>query len=357
MIITELKGIGEIFDNAYSNDDFNLIKINNEKINCINDKTNPVFKFAYILWVMRGANTLKDLDYYSDHLKSFSDNGYTLRGAYGPRIFNWVGADQLQESITTNMDIDDIRDFVKPAGINQFLKCYEDFHDFNYDSSSFVIMDPAIDFDPSNDIPDLVSVSFRKSDKLSVIMNYNEFDLMNNHINDIYMIDFFLDKIAGFLNISKGNILINIVNIEEYHNSVNKYKVYNIRDEIEDYENCEKINDFISDLFSLFNFERHLRNIINENNVMNDEVSIEKLINSLENKIINNLLNDESKNIAYTLLIGAIKIHIKNTGDYENYIYDIVEKMNGRYKVDICEWLLYVGDIPHNLYEICQESI
>jgi len=49
------------------------------------------------MWVLAGRNDLDFITYYLERAPQFSDDGSTWRGAYGPRLRNWNGIDQVAE--------------------------------------------------------------------------------------------------------------------------------------------------------------------------------------------------------------------------------------------------------------------
>lgn len=62
------------------------------------------FKFAVAewLWIMSGSESVEEIAKYNSRLREFSDDGVTLKGAYGPRLVaqqNWV-LDKLSQSDT-----------------------------------------------------------------------------------------------------------------------------------------------------------------------------------------------------------------------------------------------------------------
>lgn len=51
------------------------------------------------LWYLAGANDLKFISYYLKNYRKYSDDGRTLHGAYGPRLFNTRRQDQVANII------------------------------------------------------------------------------------------------------------------------------------------------------------------------------------------------------------------------------------------------------------------
>jgi thymidylate synthase len=62
----------------------------------LHHRGNNIFaSIAETLWVMAGRNDVAWLQHYLPRATSFSDDGRTWRGAYGPRLRNWNLVDQL----------------------------------------------------------------------------------------------------------------------------------------------------------------------------------------------------------------------------------------------------------------------
>ena len=58
-------------------------------------KVNLVAQIAETMWVLNGHDSVRYLGTYLPRAPEFSDDGEVWRGAYGPRIRNWGGVDQL----------------------------------------------------------------------------------------------------------------------------------------------------------------------------------------------------------------------------------------------------------------------
>nr|HCI8835506.1 thymidylate synthase [Klebsiella michiganensis] len=79
-------------------DKLNLITLNTRALN-------PFFAIAEAAWVIGGFNDLAYLDYYIKTYGDFSDDGKTLNGAYGYRLRQQYGFDQIDfaiEELKTN---------------------------------------------------------------------------------------------------------------------------------------------------------------------------------------------------------------------------------------------------------------
>ncbi|MCR9121044.1 MAG: thymidylate synthase [Phyllobacteriaceae bacterium] len=86
-------------------------------------------QFAETMWVMAGRNDIDWLRKYLPRAPNFSDDGRTWRGGYGPRLRQWAGIDQ----------IDAVRKILRSDRASR--------------QAVMILFDPALDFQPSKDIP------------------------------------------------------------------------------------------------------------------------------------------------------------------------------------------------------------
>ena len=62
-------------------------------------KTNPIFAVANALWILSGRDDVDFIAYYNQIGKKFSDDGLTLYGAYGRRLFHGCRINQVAKVI------------------------------------------------------------------------------------------------------------------------------------------------------------------------------------------------------------------------------------------------------------------
>lgn len=65
---------------------------------------NVAFAMAEVLWILSGRRDVEMLDFYSSNIKKFSDNGTTFNAAYGYRLRQAHGHDQILDVIATLQD-------------------------------------------------------------------------------------------------------------------------------------------------------------------------------------------------------------------------------------------------------------
>lgn len=92
-------------------------------------KNNIFASIAESMWLLAGRNDLVFLTHYLPRAQEFSDDGTTWRAAYGPRLRNWYGVDQIQQNILLLQE------------------------DLTSRRGAMAIFDPAADFMESKDIP------------------------------------------------------------------------------------------------------------------------------------------------------------------------------------------------------------
>lgn len=71
----------------------------NRLIRSVARKVNYGFAVGELCWYLNGAEDLETMQYYNRRMESFSDDGMTLRSAYGARIFNSVGDQPSQHEM------------------------------------------------------------------------------------------------------------------------------------------------------------------------------------------------------------------------------------------------------------------
>lgn len=73
---------------------------------------NPFFHLMESFWILAGSNRLKPLEHFLPSYRNFSDDGVTLHGAYGYRLRQAFGFDQLEWAITLLREKPDTRQCV-----------------------------------------------------------------------------------------------------------------------------------------------------------------------------------------------------------------------------------------------------
>lgn len=318
----------------------------NGKSTIYNDKmdtryTNIGFRLAYFLWNMRGSNSLEELSFYSNHVNTLTDDHLSLRGAYGPRLRFWVGADQLQECINNNIDVDKDEDFTKPEGVDQIKKVYEDLKS-GQKASCCQIFDPSVDFEDTNYIPSLTNLLFFvKNNELHLNVTYLDFDLNSHTINDIYFLRLLHICLCNMLNLTPGMISLNA---PEFHH-IEMLGLLNAKMDCQ-YKEILPLNSspeqMMKDIINVCHFERHYRNAINHGSVQHQDVDVKVLSEDRINKFLSLADKDNPEGIESSFwtemgLTLASFILIKYTKNkYVDYIEEkILTRMSSKFKGSI----------------------
>jgi len=161
-------------------------------------RNNNIFaSIAETMWVVAGRDDVAFLTPYLPRAAEFSDDGATWRGAYGPRIRDWRGTDQLAEVVS-------------------ILKS-----DPTSRRAVMSVFDPARDFSPSKDIPCtnwLHPIIRDGAVHLEVVMRSNDIVWGFSGINSFEW-TVVLEMLAEWLDVEVGSItfFISSMHLYEYH--------------------------------------------------------------------------------------------------------------------------------------------
>jgi thymidylate synthase len=304
-------------------------------LNIENKKTNFGFRLAYFLWIMKGENKLESLKRYSNHIYKMSDDGLNLRGATGPRLRYWVGADQLQEATEKNLNIDDPKDMVKPKGVDQLQRIYDDLK-AGLPSSSAVIFNPAIDFDDSNYIPDAISFTvFVVKKRLNMFISFNSIDVNGHFVNDLFFFRMLHRLYINLLGLEKGEI--------RFFSSHFSYEETS-EDDILTFSNVQKdcfdekdYDEFFENIYKLCDMEKHARSIISKESINNLDINMIGLCDKLIEKFINTISSNFWRNYGLSLL--AVLLHIEARNSYNDYLENVIlNALDGAWLVRFKHW-------------------
>ena len=145
------------------------------------------FYFGEFIWMLAGSNELEHVATYLKGWRNFTDDGKTLNGAYGNRIFNWKCSDGKI--------------------INQFDEVYKKLKaDKNCRQAVISIYNPEKDLKPTKDVPcnDFIQFYVRK-DKLCCTVYQRSCDIISGLTYDVHMFGMFQQLMAGRLGLEVGN--------------------------------------------------------------------------------------------------------------------------------------------------------
>lgn len=174
-------------------------------------KWNPVLPYAESLWIASGWNDLSFIQYYCKRMTTFSDDGYYLRGAYGPRMRSFDSLTTDYKNSQLNRQFNNLT-----QGIDQYQYIISCFKKDQYTRQAIInIGDPTKDcFDEnlnlkiSKDIPCTRHIQFIRSPdenklNLTVYMRSNDFIWGASAVN-IFNYMFIQEYFASILNMEIG---------------------------------------------------------------------------------------------------------------------------------------------------------
>jgi len=174
--------------------------------------THPVRKLNYgfmvgeLLWMLRGKNEVESIAHYNKQWLKYSDDGMTLNGSYGQRIFNWDAGNRDIEfknedeySITRGMAS-------KAITVNQFEAAYQQLKaDPDTRQATIVIFDPYKDYRETKDKPctNLMRFTIRNG-KLNMMVCMRSNDIFYGFPYDVYNFTMMQEIMAGKLGVAVG---------------------------------------------------------------------------------------------------------------------------------------------------------
>lgn len=237
-------------------------------------KWNPILPFAESLWLALGRNDLELIGHYLKNMKNFSDDGFFLRGGYGPRLRNYNGINN--DYMIRNPYRIDYSELIK-SEVDQYKYIVLNFQrDINTRQAIINIGDPPKDcFDPegylknTKDFPCTRLLHFQKQPKanklnLTVYMRSNDFMWGASAVN-IFNFTFIQEYFSQILNLELGDYY-HIANNFHYYDEFEKdlkaiSKVTDVKDKGFQYiKSFKNLADFDSLIDRLRTEEEKLRN-------------------------------------------------------------------------------------------------
>lgn len=175
-------------------------------------KLNYGFMIGELFWILQGNNDLS-ITHYNKQWSNFSDDGETLNGAYGKRIFDWNGINQFKEVVNR-------------------LK-----NDSESRQGTIIIFDPSRDFKNTKDVPctNLMRFSIRNGKlNMRVVMRSN--DLIYGLPYDLYNFTMLQEIMAGMLDVEVGEYthVVDSLHLYEMHFELAKEIINNPNESVYD---------------------------------------------------------------------------------------------------------------------------
>ena len=246
-------------------------------------KLNYGFMCAELIWMLEGSDDVNFIGHYNSIWKSFTDDGQTLNGAYGKRIFNW---DSGMRTITREKVIDssgnkELVSTNEHVIINQFQKAYEQLKNDKFSrQATIVLFDPYKDYKETKDKPCTNLMRFMiRENKLNMTVFMRSNDIWRGTPYDIFNFTMLQEIMACMLGIDIG----------KYTHVADSLHIYE-----SDFELGQKVVEENYPLLynKIFPFNNNINNLTGDLNLV---FEIEKL--TRENKTISTIDIIEKLNV------------------------------------------------------------
>ncbi|MFW6007956.1 MAG: thymidylate synthase [archaeon] len=201
------------------------ITINNPRKKVISHpvrKLNYGFMVGELLWILQGSNDLEHVAHYNKQWRNYTDDGETLNGAYGQRIFNWDAAydiiveDEIDEEGNTHPTFD-----VQHTVIDQFEMAYSQLKaDPDTRQATIVLFNPKQDYTKTKDKPCTNLIRFMiRNNKLNMTVFMRSNDIWFGFPYDIFNFTMLQELMAGKLGVEVGKYthIVDSFHIYEMH--------------------------------------------------------------------------------------------------------------------------------------------
>lgn len=250
-------------------------------------KLNYGFMCAELTWMLSASNSVDFIGHYNSIWKMFSDDGVTLNGAYGKRIFNWDCGIRREQGIDKDENGEN-KEFIQYnwVTVNQFEDAYQQLKEDEFTrQATIVLFDPYKDYQKTKDKPCTNLMRFIiRDNKLQMRVFMRSNDIIKGYPYDIFNFTMFQEIMAGMLGIEVGEYVHMVDSFHLYESDFELAKNIIEEEKKSIYDNSYKSAkieyDKISDVFnSLFNIESLTR--------LNKEAELSVITTELE-KIENN---------------------------------------------------------------------
>ncbi len=263
-----------------------------------------VYGTGEFIWYVTGSDSLEFIRYYAPSYDRFSDDGKTLYGAYGSRLFKNEESDSLHVENAISSVIRKLKEDPDSRQALSMIWRQKDMHVFQ-----------------TKDLPCTVSLQFLiRDNKLNMITTMRSNDVWLGSTNDIYCFTLLQELIASKLKIDLGFYQHNSGSMHLYEkniNIINEKKRYFF----ENHESIpmNKILNFHEQLMYLIRYEKVIRE-------SHDLIEYKKIFN----KRVLSLLSNGIRDLMCVFYYGKIrKLYKKNNKDiFKNLLKNCLEQIN-----------------------------
>jgi len=233
-----------------------------------------------LLWMLRGSNSLSEMEYYDRKVSFFSDDGVVIPGSsFGHRIFSKNG-NQLEQIIQR----------------------------LNADSSSrrcvINVYDGTDNFRESRDIPCLLFLAFHiRENRLHLTIQMRSNNAFRLFLYNFYELSFLLKLVSYKTGVASGKIFYNALSMHLYNDDKKQVSLYLN-------QNANNISHPPFPKFNFENFEESLKHIQELEKFIRNENSNIVLIDYNSNK--SSYMEELGSWFDYYLILMHFKLHKSN---------------------------------------------
>lgn len=255
-------------------------------------KLNFGFMCAELIWILSGSDSADFIGHYNSQWKTYSDDGTTLNGAYGKRIFAWDSGIRKIDITETSEDgeVTETNEY-RQVVINQFNEAYNQLRkDPDTRQATIVLFDPFKDYRVTKDKPCTNLMRFMIRDgKLNMTTFMRSNDVWFGYPYDVFNFTMLQEIMASLLNIEVGTYthIADSFHIYEMHFekaleviSENQELLYN-DDTVDVKVNINELQDVFNNIFDIEQATR-------ENTTVDVDVITDKL-NDIENEYLRSI--------------------------------------------------------------------
>jgi thymidylate synthase len=155
-----------------------------------------------LCWYMSGKNELAPIQYYLDYYRFCSDDGLTVHGGYGPRLFNMRGLNQIENVLKTLKKKDSRQAVIQLFDAEDIAKDHKD-------------------------TPCTCTIQFfLRQDRLHMLTNMRSNDVFKGLPHDIFAFTFLQELVASSLDIQLGTYKHAVGSLHLYDDCRTKAKQY-----------------------------------------------------------------------------------------------------------------------------------
>lgn len=268
------------------------IQINNPRKRVLSHSIrncNYGFMVGELLWILQGSNKLDHVAHYNKQWEQFSDDGETLNGAYGQRIFNWDGLFDVIDTTYKDEEGNTHPNFeLMQITMDQFECAYNKLYYDKYTRQATIsLFNPVQDYNSNGtkDTPCTNIIRFMiRNNKLDMTVFMRSNDIILGTPYDIFNFTMLQEIMAGRLNIDVGIYyhIIDSLHIYDNHYEMAQNIIDNPEKDIYDnimYDARLNNDEFIKELKIIFDIENTTR----LTGALVDVKNITDLLDSTEN--------------------------------------------------------------------------